>query len=232
MDRLYVISMIIVLAICTAVLLWFSNAYAGPFEDLERTHNTGAPLTDVMTHESAERWEGMFKAGRGTARITDARWSAKRPQGLARWSHEIDAKRQSGWLAIQTNAEGKINAFYYTEKRRPAVNNAVAGQSVDGATTIYGMASGFTEGNPLLAGMSGPAIAVVKIGSTLAVQEYAGLNYCTASSTSLAGAGWGAGAWNLALLVHPAAAIIPVAAGVYLHRTTEPLWQCLPEDLI
>lgn len=70
------------------------------------------------------------------------------------------------------------------------------------------------------------------VGDSAVSMKYAGLNYCTAASTSLAGAGWGAGAWNLALLVHHAAAIIPVAAGVYLHRTTEPLWQCLPEDLI
>lgn len=231
-NRLYAISMLIMFVICTAVLLWFSNAYAGPFEDLEHAHNTGAPLTSVMTPETAKRWEGMFRNGRGFAQITDAHWSAERPQGLARWSHEIGAKHQSGWLAIQTDDSGKIDAFYYTEKRRPVVNNAVAGQSADAATTIYGMASGFGDVNPIVESLDAPVIAAVKIASTLAIQKYAGLSYCTAASTSMAGAGWGVSGWNLALLIHPAAAIVPVAAGVYLHHTTEPLWQCLPEDLL
>ncbi|NJO55302.1 MAG: hypothetical protein HC834_01925 [Rhodospirillales bacterium] len=162
--------------------------YAGPFEDLERAHNMGAPLASVMTESEAARWEGMFRDGRGVARITGARWSAERPQGLAHWSHEIGTKRQSGWLAIQTDAAGKINGFYYTEKPRPRVNNAIAGQSADSATTVVGMASGFVESNPVFAGAPGIAIAAVKVGSTLAIQEYAGLNYCTATSTSLAGA--------------------------------------------
>lgn len=232
-NRLYILGMLLMVCAGTIGLPWLGKAYASPFEDLEHAHNTGAPLTSVMTPETAARWEGMFQAGRGTARITNAHWSSERPQGLARWSHEIGTKHQSGWLAIQTDAADKINAFYYTEKPRPqGANNALMGQGADGATTVAGMASGFAEGNPLLAGMSGPAIAAVKIGSTLAIQKNAGLNYCTAASTSLAGAGWGAGAWNLALLVHHAAAIVPVAAGIYLHHTTEPLWRCLPADLV
>ncbi|NJL70614.1 MAG: hypothetical protein HC888_02840 [Candidatus Competibacteraceae bacterium] len=171
-----------------ALMLVALPVCAGPFEDLVRAHNTGAPLASVMTESEAARWEGMFKDGRGAARITNAKWSAERPHGLARWEHTIGTKRQSGWLAIQTNESGRINAFYYTEKPIPRSrgNNAVAGQSADSATTVVGMASGFAEGNPLIAGMSGLAIAAVKIGSTLALQEYAGLNYCTAASTSLA----------------------------------------------
>ena len=221
-------------AIIAAIgLAWSMCSFAVDYFDrLEVAHNSGAPMASVMTPETAARWEGMFEAGRGMARITDAHWSAERPQGLARWSHTIGQKHQSGWLAIQADAAGKINAFYYTEKARPAgANNALMGQGADGATTVYGMASGFAEANPLLAGIPGPAIAAVKLGATFAIQKNAGLNYCTAASTSLAGAGWGASAWNLALLIHPAAAIVPVAAGIYLHNTSEPLWQCLPDDL-
>jgi hypothetical protein len=68
------------------------------------------------------------------------------------------------------------------------VNNAIAGQSVDSVTTVYGLANGFVESNPILSGASGPAIAAVKLGATFAIQKNAGLNYCTAASTSLAGA--------------------------------------------
>lgn len=214
-------------------LLITTAPMAGPFEDLEHAHNTDAPMNTIMTAESAKRWERIFEAGRGTARITNAKWSAERPQGLAYWGWSRGAERQTGWLAIQTDAAGKINAFYYTEKPRPTrANNALMGQGADGATTVYGMANGFTEANPIFAGASGPAIAAVKLGTTLAIQEHAGLNYCTAASTSLAGAGWGASAWNLALLIHPAAAVAAAVAGIYLHNTTEPLWQCLPGDLL
>ena len=214
-------------------MLVATSAMAGPFEALERAHNIGAPLESVMTEEAAARWEGMFENGRGFAQITEAQWSVERPQGLARWSHTIGKKHQSGWLAIQTDKTGQINAFYYTEKARPAAaNNALMGQGADGATTVYGMASGFTEANPVLAGASGPVIAATKLAATVAIQQNAGLNYCTSASTSLAGAGWGASAWNLALLIHPVAAVVPVAAGIYLHHKTEPLWQCLPPDLL
>jgi hypothetical protein len=208
-------------------------ALAGPFEDLERAHNSGAPMSSIMTSDAARRWERTFKRGRGTARLVNSQWSAKRPQGLTWWDWSRGDETQSGWLAIQTNEVGKIDAFYYTEKPRPRhkVNNAIAGQSVDSVTTVYGLANGFVESNPILSGASGPAIAAVKLGTTLAIQEYAGLDNCTSASTALAGAGWGAGAWNLGLLVHPAVALIPVAAGIYAHRKAEPLWDCLPNDI-
>jgi hypothetical protein len=34
------------------------------------------------------------------------------------------------------------------------------------------------------------------------------------------------------MLIHPAAAVAAAVAGIYLHHATEPLWQCLPDDLL
>lgn len=216
-----------------ALLAVPSLVVADPFLALETAHNLNRPMDSVMTPQAAARWESMFTEGRGIATIHNAKCSTINPNVcIADWGWHRRGETQKGQLVIALK-DDEINAFYYTEKPRPhGANNALMGQGADGATTVAGMASGFTEANPVLAGASGPVIAATKLAATVAIQKNAGLNYCTAASTSLAGAGWGASAWNLALLVHPAAAIVPVAAGIYLHHKTEPLWQCLPKDLV
>jgi len=44
-------------------------------------------------------------------------------------------------------------------------------QLADGAMTWVGLSSGFVEANPLLSGLSGPAILAVKVGVTQVVKQ-------------------------------------------------------------
>ena len=211
------------------LFLLTSTTLAGPFEDLARVHNSGLSLTTVMTEKEAARWEGMFTEGRGTAIITPM--AQKDNVGIARWNWHRGDETQRGWLAIETNPQEKIKFFYYTERAPKRFNNALSGQLADGTVTTIGLNMGFSEANPLFGGMPGLAIGAVKAGGTLALQHFADLRTCTGVSPGLAGTGWGASAWGVAVLIHPVAALLPIGAGIYANYKIDSLWECLPGNL-
>lgn len=224
-NRLCIIGMLLMFCAGTIGLMWLGKAYAGPFQDLEHAHNTGAPMTTILDAKQAVRWENMFTEGRGTAIITPIK--QKGNVGLARWDWHRGDEAQHGWLAIEINPQEKIKFFYYTERAPKRFNNALSGQLADGTVTTIGLNMGFSEANPLFGGMSGLAIGAVKASGTLALQHFADLRTCIGVSPGLAGAGWGASAWGAAALIHPIAALVPIGAGIYAHNKVDPLWECL-----
>jgi hypothetical protein len=219
-----------------SLLLLPSLLSANPFLSLETAHNLGKPMTEAMTERAAARWEPMFAAGRGVGTFTNIRMSQIDPSiGVADWGWHLDGKVQNGQLIVQT-VGGKIDIFYYTEKPAKRRNTAMEGQAADSASTALGLSMGAVEGNPLLAGMSGPAIAAVKLGVGYAVQNHAPLDSCAGYSFVAGPLGYGAAAWNGALLLgYGAAAATPVAtiAMLIAHLFGEdPIWQCIPKDLL
>jgi hypothetical protein len=202
---------------------------------LENAHNLGLPMTEAMTERAAARWEPMFAAGRGVGTFSNVRMSQIDPSiGVADWGWHLDGKVQNGQLIVQTS-DGKIDIFYYTEKPAKRRNTAMEGQAADSASTALGLSMGAVEGNPLLAGMSGPAIAAVKLGVGYAVQKYAPIDSCVGYSSVAGPLGYGAAAWNGALLLGagPAGAIPALAAIAAAHFLGEdPIWQCIPKDLL
>ena len=84
-------------------------------------------------------------------------------------------------------------------------------QTFDGATTWYAFANGFSEANPLLAGMTGPEIIAAKLLVTQAVKLTPDA-FCVPATQSLTVTGFGAGIWNLAVVANGWWVAIPVIA--------------------
>lgn len=84
-------------------------------------------------------------------------------------------------------------------------------QTFDGVTTWYAFSQGFSEANPLLAGMTGPEIIAAKLLATQLV-KLTPEAFCVPATQSLTVTGFGAGVWNLALVAGSGWAAIPVIA--------------------
>lgn len=82
-------------------------------------------------------------------------------------------------------------------------------QIADGATTWVALSNGFAEANPLLSGLSGPAILAVKVGVTQAVKQTP-TTICEPGLMGLTVAGYGAAAWNIGVMAGSGPAAIPV----------------------
>lgn len=89
-------------------------------------------------------------------------------------------------------------------------------QIADGATTIYALAEGFDEANPVFSGLSGPEIFAVKLALTQGAKLLPE-PVCTPTLVSLTIAGYSAAAWNVFAIVGTAAASLPfsIAAALY-----------------
>ena len=90
-------------------------------------------------------------------------------------------------------------------------------QIADGATTWVALSNGFVEANPLLSGLSGPAILAVKIGATQAVKQTPN-EVCEPGLLGLTVAGYGAAVWNIGVMAGSGPAAIPVALGLALWQ--------------
>jgi len=90
-------------------------------------------------------------------------------------------------------------------------------QIADGATTWVALSNGFAEANPLLSGLSGPAILAVKIGVTQAVKQTPN-EVCEPGLMGLTVAGYGAALWNIGVMAGSGPAAIPVALGLVLWQ--------------
>lgn len=84
-------------------------------------------------------------------------------------------------------------------------------QLFDGATTWYAFSQGFSEANPLLAGLNGPEIIAVKLVATQVVKVTPDA-FCVPVTQALTATGFGAGIWNLAVMANAWWASIPVIA--------------------
>lgn len=90
-------------------------------------------------------------------------------------------------------------------------------QIADGATTWVALSNGFAEANPLLSGLSGPAILAVKVGVTQVVKQTPN-EVCEPGLLGLTVAGYGAAAWNIGVMAGSGPAAIPVALGLALWQ--------------
>lgn len=215
-----------------ATLFWLviAPAKSNEWADLERIHNSGEPMTLILSDWEAKEWERMFQEGRGHA-VIDGIWSKKKPSiGVARWTltgHE----KQKGWI-VATRKNGKIVSTYYTEYRPKKSRTAWMGQGADSATTAVGLGMGFVESNPLLGGMTSAGIAAAKLGATAAVSQ-ASVNTCAKGLGGLGTLGWAASAWNLGVIAGagPYSAIPALAAGAYIWLREDAVWQCVPDDV-
>ena len=90
-------------------------------------------------------------------------------------------------------------------------------QLADGAMTWVGLSSGFVEANPLLSGLSGPAILAVKVGVTQVVKQTPN-EVCEPGLLGLTAAGYGAALWNIGVMAGSGPAAIPVALGLALWQ--------------
>ena len=98
--------------------------------------------------------------------------------------------------------------------------DAETGQALDLATTGAALGSGMVESNPLMAGtlttpVGWAGAAVVKVGVPV-MAKHLPEDACRKVRAGFGGAGYGAAAWNLALLAGaPTGVGLPVALGAY-----------------
>lgn len=90
-------------------------------------------------------------------------------------------------------------------------------QIADGATTWVALSSGFSEANPLLSGLSGPAILAVKIGVTQAVKQTPA-EICEPGLLGLTVSGYSLALWNIGVMAGSGPAAIPVALALALWQ--------------
>lgn len=90
-------------------------------------------------------------------------------------------------------------------------------QIADGATTWVALSNGFAEANPLLSGLSGPAILAVKIGVTQAVKQTP-TEICEPGLMGLTVSGYSLALWNIGVMSGSGPAAIPVALGLALWQ--------------
>ena len=90
-------------------------------------------------------------------------------------------------------------------------------QLADGATTAIGLANGFAEANPVLSGLSGPAILAVKLGVTQAYKA-APKEVCESGLYWSAGLGYSAALINVGVLAGSGWAALPVALALWVWR--------------
>ena len=207
--------------------------FADTFDEIEKAHNTGAPMATVLAAQAAGRWEGGFEDSRGHASITQAHWSEVEPGvGIARWYLVKGDVREYGWLIVEQTDQGA--KWWFTKRGPTKINAAVAGQGADSASTAAALSRGFVEGNPLLAPLGAGGIVALKMGLTIGMQQFASTGACVDYSTAAGPIGAGAAAWNIGVMAGagPVAIIPGLAATVLASRYAEPaVWRCLPNDL-
>jgi len=95
-------------------------------------------------------------------------------------------------------------------------------QLADGATTAIGLTNGFAEANPVLSGLSGPAILVVKLGATQAF-KVAPKEVCESGLYWSTGLGYSAALFNVGVLAGSGAAALPAIIALWAWR--DEAWQ-------
>lgn len=90
-------------------------------------------------------------------------------------------------------------------------------QLADGATTWVALSNGFAEANPLLFGLSGPAILAVKVGVTQAAKQTPN-EICEPGLLGLTVSGYSLALWNIGVMAGSGPAAIPVALGLALWQ--------------
>lgn len=108
--------------------------------------------------------------------------------------------------------DGKV--YHLERSPTEGVDLALTGQMADIGTTAAGMAAGFAEANPVIAG-AGPvglaAIIGLKMWASQSMNDLPLLS-CIGEKQSVSQIGWSLSAWNLgALLIHPAAGLAMAA---------------------
>jgi hypothetical protein len=114
--------------------------------------------------------------------------------------------------------DGKLRREEHAPVEPAVMDLALAGQLADVGTTALALASGLSEGNPLVSGLIGsPVGAAAYIGLKVALVNETnrlGLTDCINARTAVGTIGWGFAGWNIGMLVHPVVAVIgAVVAG-------------------
>lgn len=86
-------------------------------------------------------------------------------------------------------------------------------QAADGLTTILALERGFSEGNPVFAGLNGPTILVAKLAVTQAV-KFTPDPICQPGLLGLTVTGYGAALWNIGVMAGSGVAAIPFIIGL------------------
>lgn len=86
-------------------------------------------------------------------------------------------------------------------------------QIADATTTAIAINSGYAEANPVLGGLSAPAIAAVKIGATQLV-KLTPTEICEPGLTVLTVGGFAGALWNIGVLAGSGPAAIPFVIGL------------------
>jgi hypothetical protein len=107
-------------------------------------------------------------------------------------------------VAVFYLRDGRIVGEEHVKLEDSTFDLALTGQIADVASTAVGLAAGFAEGNPVMAGAAGsPGGLVVMLAMKVGLASYADngpLQECVDVKRVAAGFGWGAAAWNLGLL--------------------------------
>lgn len=86
-------------------------------------------------------------------------------------------------------------------------------QIADATTTAIALNSGYAEANPVLGGLSAPAIAAVKIGATQLV-KLTPPEICEPGLTVLTVGGFAGALWNIGVMAGSGLAAIPFVIGL------------------
>ncbi len=109
----------------------------------------------------------------------------------------------------------------YALSESPVVDQALAGQAADVASTVVGLANGMVEGNPIVAGVGLPVAGAIKIGLSQHAETLLPRS-CYTLKMALATSGWGASGWNACslLIVGSAGMALPLCAGAAIIAGT------------
>lgn len=181
----------------------------------------GATTRAGLVHDE---YAALYAASRSRSLVlADVRWSQTRI--TADYRTAVDGYHERGSVTIYTT-DGLITRIAHDvaagSRGGPDAPAwlADAGQLADKGTTALALTAGYTEGNPLLADLSPAGMIALGVG-VVALRKIViadlPMAECLAGTRVISSIGWGAAAWNAALLAGaatPLGAVIGIAAAV------------------
>lgn len=226
-----------VAAICFALALACVGALAYANEHVVReyvaAYNAGnvsrLPLAEGATQNASDSalrdHAELFAATKArTLTLRNVRWSDTRI--TADYAALVDGRALAGSLTIYV-ADGRITRLVHDRITWPEseLNLADIGQALDKGTTAVALATGYTEVNPILSGIT-PAGAVVLGAGIIAARNLVvremPLSECIEISRWVSAFGWGPGASNLAMMAGagPAGWAVGLGCGVIAYHAS------------
>ena len=235
MNRLTKLSAAVVLALAAPLGIAVQNPKTPPevlkqyaegyvSGDLGQLANTFAGEADHNGDNVEDAFFGyhrMFRETRGReVQFHDVRVNGRK---VTAWVYVKGRVECGGPIDIEMTHSGYIRKFMFDCLADPDAikrkNAAVSGQMADITTTGIGLASGFAEANPLLAGIGFPATVALKLGVD-AYAETLPEPDCHAVKNGLDATGWGFAGWNFCTMASGGFGGIPCALlGLFAGKT-------------